>query len=68
MAKYGNIVSAALAIFLLLGSVSSPGAQEGGGPPPALGAVSGVREGMVVPPEFVGTVYYPRSPPRGAAA
>ena len=60
MVKQRNLVSAALAIFLLLGSVSSPGAQEGGGPPPALVAVSAVREGMVVPrAEFVGTVYFP---------
>ena len=58
--KHGNVVSAALGIFLLLGSVSSPGAQEKGELPPALVAVSGVREGMVVPrTEFVGTVYYP---------
>ena len=47
-------------MFLLLGFVSSPGAQEGGGPPPALVSVSKVREGMVVPrTKFVGTVYYP---------
>jgi RND family efflux transporter MFP subunit len=60
MVKQRTFVSAALAIFLLVGSVSSPGAQEGGGPPPALVAVSPVREGMVVPrTEFVGTVYYP---------
>jgi RND family efflux transporter MFP subunit len=60
MVKHRNVISVSLAIFLLLGSVSSPGAQEGGGPPPALVAVSGVREGMVVPrKEFVGTVYFP---------
>ncbi|HEU5360435.1 MAG TPA: efflux RND transporter periplasmic adaptor subunit [Candidatus Deferrimicrobiaceae bacterium] len=60
MVKDRGIVSAALAVSLLLGSVSSPGAQEKGGPPPALVAVSEVREGMVVPrTKFVGTVYYP---------
>ena len=60
MTKHRCFASTALAMFLLLGSLSSPAAQEGGGPPPALVAVSGVREGMIVPrTEFVGTVYYP---------
>jgi RND family efflux transporter MFP subunit len=60
MVKQRNVVSVAWALFLLLGFVSSPGAQEGGGPPPAPVSVSRVREGMVVPrTKFVGTVYYP---------
>jgi membrane fusion protein (multidrug efflux system) len=48
------------AALLLLGTALPAAAQDKGGPPPALVAVSEVREGMVVPEsEFVGTVYYP---------
>jgi len=53
-------VSVAWAALLLLGVALPAAAQEKGGPPPALVAVSEIREGVIIPrTEFVGTVYYP---------
>ncbi|NNF84906.1 MAG: efflux RND transporter periplasmic adaptor subunit, partial [Deltaproteobacteria bacterium] len=53
-------VSVAWAALLLQGVALPAAAQEKGGPPPALVAVSEIREGMIAPrTEFVGTVYYP---------
>jgi RND family efflux transporter MFP subunit len=53
-------VSVAWAALLLQGAALPAAAQEKGGPPPALVAVSEIREGMITPrTEFVGTVYYP---------
>lgn len=55
-----NAVSVAWGVLLLLGAALPAVAQEKGGPPPALVAVSEIREGMITPrTEFVGTVYYP---------
>jgi RND family efflux transporter MFP subunit len=56
MSRRGKAV--ACAMFLLV-AIPSARAQEPKGPPPALVAVSEVREGQVAPTvEFVGTIYY----------
>ena len=60
MKKARKAVSVAWGVLLLLGAALPAVAQEKGGPPPALVAVSEIREGMITPrKEFVGTVYYP---------
>lgn len=53
-----GLQAAVVSLFLLM-SVPCARAQEPQGPPPALVAVSEVREGRIAPQtEFVGTVYY----------
>ncbi len=60
MKKARKVVTVAWGVLLVLGNALPAGAQEKGGPPPALVTISEVREGMVDPKmEFVGTVYYP---------